>query len=1505
MLFILNKNYEVVESLNNRGNMAVITPYFDDEYLQDLATGAETFTFSTLGDSVQSQHLVVGNFIAFRYKDDYKLFNIINVDEEHTDIFIKNVYCEMASIELINEIVRPMNFSGTVRAFIETILNDTSWQLGIIDMGFNQTVDLELKDYKSVYSLLQEHMVKDFGAEISYRVVIKNQKLVGKFIDVYIKRGMDRGLRFAYSKNLTSIKRTIDSSNIATALIGIGKNNITFKDLDLPDKPAGQDFIEDEYAYKIWNVNGHHILGTFKAETDSPQELVKLTRKELEKRSTPNIKYEMKVELLGEDVEIGDTVSIVDHSFNPPIYLEGRINQLKISHSDPMKNECVLANFKELNTGISAELKELAGYVDSKFPVGTQDIKDGAINGDKLHNGQIIKGTHLFANSITADKIKAGEIKTEHLQAKIITSEKIQAGQILAEHLSATELITSSAQIGNAVIDSANINEGAITTAHIQDASIGTAQIKDLEVTVAKIEELFADKITATQGKFQSAHIGVLTSDNIDANTIKAEHITASVIDAINMSVSGTIDASKINVKDLVVDNIDAGSIVSGTIDADRINGSVISAINASIENAKIDSAKIGDLSADIITSGEISTDILKSTVISAINASIDVISADRIDVSSIKVDKIDAGAIVSGTVDADRITGSVVQAINLTSSQIDAKNINVEGLKVGGANIVEGSIVSAHIKNGQINNAHIDKAFVADGYIKNLSASVITSGTIDANKVTIRNLKADSIVAGSITVEGNNLIHNSAFEENTDKWIVNQGWSLDTNVKFEGVNSVKVDLTGLTSDSWRALMSERVPVNIGDSVVVSVWVYSDDISTLDRGAGLEVQWYADETSSRLPHQRGTSIAPTANGVWQRIVYTTVVDEPNTKFMDLRFHPIRNGRMWIAKPMVSKGTIASVWKKHNDELISNGAITNDKIANDSITADKLVIDSIWADEGFISNFQSANIDAGQITTGKITGEYIDISGLVSYDALDEELVQNFKPVRNPETGEIEKTWINGANIYTGSVTADKINTRGFTATDELGNVTFSISQETGEVNVRGNIASINYEEGIAGYRLQPNGIAEFNDAIVRGSVVTQDAGMTNYGSQQGGGVNLLLNSNFIKQYKETNGTSKHDNYYADYWGGYNSGIDNPTKSYHAHINNTKFAVPVYEFNETDGTRNWKGISQGGVQARISGDKKYILSLDAYATGAGAKCFGGFYYTKKGGTQTAFHAGQFAFTTKENFKVGKWDRYSVEVPIGADIDLTKNVSFYIYGYGFNDNSILYIKDVKLEEGDNPDKATPWSPAPEDGTALLRFWAGTDYNNRNKAPFKVLSDGSIIATKGEFGGVFSGKVDIGNITIQDTDNTKGSIEIKNNDNSKTLVHLSEDSSYFKSNLAIGEDFVNFSSNEKILNIKGRTEFNHGNYSTILNSGDEIIRSSDGRGTNLQRYNAGTYIFSATGTNQFGDYMFKRDDDKPVSIKVEGELYARDKITMNNNIAIVSRQDAGNSGFDYVVK
>lgn len=194
-----------------------------------------------------------------------------------------------------------------------------------------------------------------------------------------------------------------------------------------------------------------------------------------------------------------------------------------------------------------------------------------------------------------------------------------------------------------------------------------------------------------------------------------------------------------------------------------------------------------------------------------------------------------------------------------------------------------------------------------------------------------------------------------------------------------------------------------------------------------------------------------------------------------------------------------------------------------------------------------------------------------------------------------------------------------------------------------------------------------------------------------------GAKNLLRNSDFKVTETAGSTTSKHPNLYGQFYGGYNGGVANASTSFHAHLDNTTFSFNVYEFNESDGSRNWKGTSPNVTsQVTAAGIGDYMFSFDAYATGAGTKIFGGFYYTKVGTTTTSFHSSQQTVSIDAS-GVNKWARFSVKHTLLNDVDWTKSISFYIYGYGFDTNSILYIKNLKLEKGN---KATGWTPAPED-------------------------------------------------------------------------------------------------------------------------------------------------------------------------------------------------------------
>ncbi|WP_074412766.1 phage tail spike protein [Streptococcus suis] len=183
-----------------------------------------------------------------------------------------------------------------------------------------------------------------------------------------------------------------------------------------------------------------------------------------------------------------------------------------------------------------------------------------------------------------------------------------------------------------------------------------------------------------------------------------------------------------------------------------------------------------------------------------------------------------------------------------------------------------------------------------------------------------------------------------------------------------------------------------------------------------------------------------------------------------------------------------------------------------------------------------------------------------------------------------------------------------------------------------------------------------------------------------------GGRNILRNATFSnpKERSETftvGGTTYKNIEIPSWFSMYNSGISNPTTSYHAFYRESFNGTgPVIEFNESNGRRNWKALAQA-LQASDLRVGKYTFSADIFATGVGTKIWFGIYYYNKAG-QRNFHSGQ---TTINISMINKWHRVSGNLKLNDDIDFTKEISFFIYAFEFTTNSILYLTKPQLEEG----------------------------------------------------------------------------------------------------------------------------------------------------------------------------------------------------------------------------
>lgn len=1328
MLFILNKQEKVVGILKNGGSDNSL-PFFDDLLTQDLVTGAETYRFSTVLNNSVSMNLVIGNYIAFMDGSSYKLFQIVQTEETHDGTLNIEIYCESAGLGLLNSVFRGKNIpSCDLRGFLTNILEATSWNVGAVDYGINEVYDLELGT-ESVYSILQNN-IGQYGAEIAFRVEINKGRISNKFIDAFRFRGRVTNERFVFGKNIQGLKRTVDSTELFTALIGKGNGDISFRDITIPEinKPSGQDFVGDDEAFNNYNNNGNHLMGVYQYETDSPEELLRATYKKLQEVKTPKITYDIDVELLNVNVNIGDTVNIVDMFFPTPILLHARVSKLETSLTNPESNKCTLSNFIEAKTNINKDLlSQLEGFVNGtisdKFPIKNDDISDGAVTGDKIYQNSI-STDHLMADSIDAGKIMAGEIKTKHLEAGIITADKIDANIITAIEAKFESIESDFIVVGEIVAGKADIGTVTAVDGKIDNLAVNVATIKDLEVTNAKISNLEVNNAVINE-----LLAGNITADNIQSGSITAE---SGIIKDLSADVikTGTLDADLVNVA-----NLSADSIVSGSIDAGKIN--------------------VINLNASNITSGKISADLIEGMEITA-----DMITTGTLDASKANIINLNASNITSGKINADIIEGLTISANDIVTGTLDASKATITNISA--SNINTGTLDATKVK------------------ISNLNAGSITGGTLDASKITVSKLSASSLTSGTINGEIINVI----------------------NLNASSINSGKLNTSRLEISSTSGNLS----------------IFDNTIKIKDDQDQVRVQLGEDNV-----------------GDYNMYIYSP----DGTLMFDAIYGLTEDG-------------------------LSNNAVGGDKIKDESITSNKLVIDEIFSNSAWVGELQAVDLKAEQITTGKISGEHIDIAGVVNFEALSSDLKDKFIFDTTQD-----KTFINGGQIYTNSITAEKINAKGLTVLDDSNTTTFNIDSK-GEVFVTGTIQSSNFNEvENNGYKITKDGNVIMNNAIVRGDVLLPNAGITDFGGYKG-------NKNILKKSNKFNGN----------FGGIPSGITPSLED----------DGSVLKVVAASGNGNWLTrfiLDYSGIEDSFDEGDPVTLSFDIKSTQSGVPTF----YFKSGmGYLRQSSSVELSEEYKRVYYTTTWKK-------------ANDVLFYL-GFAGLEGS-FWIKNIKLEKSTSP---TPYCLNDEDLIKEIRFWAGTDFKNRYHAPFQVLQDGSFIAAKGDIGGTFTGELHIGNIHITDTNTTNAVFEIKTNNDSETKVKFTDTESFIDSPFVLGNydnKIVYFDKSEKSLKFnKSSIEVvNKDNSFTNINLNNSIFEVGKTTGDvgykHTLKHNNGSIEFSNDGdiNNSVSDFVFKRASGQNTIVDVKGEVNVTDIIRLGS-MKIARRNQAGNEGVDFIL-
>ena len=369
-IFVLDLNLRVNKILSVGGRNS----FFDDLYTIELSTGTESYEFST------NVNINEGEYVAFYYKNQYKLFTVMEVEQVHEegDNIITTCYCECTTMQLINQVIR--KFTGDINCveFMRYLLLDSDWEVGYYSPSLARKMySVEIERTSTIWSIIQEY-IPLYNIEINPRVEIEGNRVVGQYIDLYDVDtdpiGRVTNKRFEYSRNVSGIVKTKDLSDWCTAIVieGVDVSKTTF---DVDGYTKNGDVIIDNNANEVYNRGRRPIFGIYDADEDDGTSACENALAELKERSTPHWTYEVTTAMTYrefEDINIGDEVHVVDRTYNPQLLLSARISELNISFTNPNDCSMKLANYKEISSGIRSAnsiYQELLDYI-SKLEVG-------------------------------------------------------------------------------------------------------------------------------------------------------------------------------------------------------------------------------------------------------------------------------------------------------------------------------------------------------------------------------------------------------------------------------------------------------------------------------------------------------------------------------------------------------------------------------------------------------------------------------------------------------------------------------------------------------------------------------------------------------------------------------------------------------------------------------------------------------------------------------------------------------------------------------------------------------------------------------------------------------------------------------------------------------------------------------------------------------------------------------------------------------------------------------
>lgn len=388
-IWIHDKNMRKVCALNN--NVPGMLPYSNSQWHPYLEYSTSTFDFTIpkivngkLHDDVA--YINDQMYVSFYYDNTYHVFYVSQLVENDTSF---QVTCNNTNLELAQEqsVALKSNGAQNIAWYLEhlEILGFTNLEIGVNEVSDKtRTLEFEPQDTK----LAQLHsLMSKFDAEFAFRTELNRDGTIKRFtIDIYqIPDETHHGIGKArgdvvlhYQNELKGVQVTSDKTQLFNAGVFTGADGVNLESVEFEEKNElgqvefysrrGSSYVfaplsRERYPSTMNPDNADNwTRKDFQTEYKDVNSLKGYALRTIKQYAYPLMTYTVDVHSSFmesyKDVNLGDTVKIINNNFRGGLALEARVTEMVVSFDMPLNNSVVFSNYRKIVNKPSNDLQQ-------------------------------------------------------------------------------------------------------------------------------------------------------------------------------------------------------------------------------------------------------------------------------------------------------------------------------------------------------------------------------------------------------------------------------------------------------------------------------------------------------------------------------------------------------------------------------------------------------------------------------------------------------------------------------------------------------------------------------------------------------------------------------------------------------------------------------------------------------------------------------------------------------------------------------------------------------------------------------------------------------------------------------------------------------------------------------------------------------------------------------------------------------------------------------------------